>query len=64
MSETIYKCKCKSAESGFVKIDDKNTNLVCGIRGVVDQGNIRLTNSIVTCAICGATIYEDKESGK
>lgn len=60
----IYKCKCDNVESGFIEIDPKSTNLLCGIRCVVNQANVRLTNGIATCAICGAVIYEDNKEEK
>jgi len=54
----VYKCQCD--EPGFIKIDSTNTSLVCGVRGVIDQGNIRLTNGVATCVFCNNIIYEDK----
>lgn len=60
MSETskIFKCKCD--DPGFIVIDVTNKNVVCGVKGAIDQGNVRLTNGTASCASCNVIIYEDK----
>ncbi len=60
MSATNKLLKCKCDDPGFIMIDVTNNNVVCGIRGVIDQGNVRLSNGTATCACCSAIIHEDK----
>ena len=60
MSETTKRYECKCNDPGFIIIDITNNNVICGTKGVVDQGNVRLSNGTATCVCCNTVIYEFK----
>ena len=57
-STTHYCPTCK--EKAFIEIEDKSTSLFCGIVGVSDLKNARVTNGECVCALCSSTIYSQK----
>jgi hypothetical protein len=44
---------------GSITLDLNSTSLTCGIKGVIDISNARLSDNKVICSSCNVIIYED-----
>lgn len=55
MSKDNIKCSCGKSN---IVIDDDCLNLTCGVKGLVEINNVRITNGIVICALCHREFYE------
>lgn len=52
------KIDCKCGESFVVIVENKN--VTCGVNGVEDIKNVRISKGQVICVKCNSTIYEQK----
>ena len=56
----IIKCNSHECDNqGSVTLDLDATNLTCGIRGIVDISNARLSGNKVICSTCDQIMHED-----
>ena len=56
MNERI-ECSCNQS---YIEIDSCNTNVTCGVQGVLDLRNVRILRGIVYCTICNKIVFEQK----
>lgn len=45
----------------MVEIDLESTNYTCGVSGLVDFSNVKISKSYVYCSKCDNVLYSEKE---
>ena len=51
-----HRCKCGKSH---ITIDPNNTDMVCGVVGIIGFANTHIFGGIVECASCKETYYKE-----